>query len=363
MTALLNLPFSLLAAAPFWNFGHGMWFNEQASTFAPKSDSLFMFIFWVSTFFFVLIVGLTIYFVIRYHRVEGVPAQRSPSHNTPLEVAWSTLPLLIMAVMFVWGFRGYMFMHVAPADAEEIDIKAQQWSWQMTYDNGAQSTLTTEVASQTVPIIPVPQGKPIKLLMHSVDVIHAFWVPDFRIKLDVMPNRYTETWFEATSKLEEHVNSEGVTELYTDHYLFCAEYCGTNHALMAAVIRVMPPDKYEAMKADFADIFKGRTLPEVGAILFNSKGCVACHTVDGTRSTGPSWLGIYGSTQKVRLPNNSLVDQTVDDDYLRESILVPAAKIVDTFTNQMTSYQGQLSDQELEALISYIKSIGTEGGS
>lgn len=350
-----------LASDPIWKVGKGLWFNEEASTFAPKSDSLYMFIFWVSTFFFFLVIGLMTSFVFKYRRRIGVPAQRSVTHNTPLELTWTFVPMLFLAVMFVWGFRDYMYMHVAPAGAEEIHIRGQQWSWQATYDNGASPTETMVVANQKVPIIPVPKGRPVRVLLDSIDVLHSFWVPDFRIKIDVMPNRYTSAWFEATSDLETHIDSEGNQVQYKDHYLFCAEYCGDLHSQMAAIIRVMPDSQYQAVKATFANIFD-RTPAEAGEILYNTKGCVACHSTTSASGTGPGWAGVFGSTERVRLPNGQVIDQVVDENYLRESILVPGAKIVDGYANQMTPYQGLLTEQELHALIEFIKSLGVNGG-
>lgn len=355
--SVLGLTPATLATGSVWGIGRGLWFGDQASTIAPRIDSLFMFIFWVSTFFFVLIVGLMTYFVIKYRRLPGVAPQRSASHNTPLELAWTFIPIFPMAIMFVWGFRDYMHMHVAPAGAEQIDLRAQRWSWQATYDNGANPTETARVADMDVPVIPVPAGRPIKLVMHSTDVIHSFWAPDFRVKMDVMPNRYTTTWFNAVPGATQF-DENGQPLPYTDHYMFCTEYCGDQHSQMAAILRVMPAAEYDAAKAAMADIFEGRTPVEVGAILYNIKGCVACHATDSRRGTGPGWGGVWGSSRRVRLADGSVTDVVADENYVRESILVPAAKIVDGYPNQMVSYQGQLNDKELDALIAYIRSLG-----
>jgi cytochrome c oxidase subunit 2 len=337
-----------------------LWFGEQASTFAPKSDALFMFIFWVSTFFFVLIVGLMTYFVFKYRRIPGVPQERSAAHNTPLELSWTFLPMLLLAVMFVWGFRDYMYMHVSPAGAEEIQLKGRQWAWQATYDNGASPTQTTVVADMEVPIIPVPHGRPIRVLLDSEDVIHSFWVPDFRVKIDVMPYRYTSIWFEATGELETHIGPDGTEVQYKDHYLFCTEYCGDQHSQMAAIIRAMPPSDYEAAKADMANIWGTEENPvplaEVGQILASQNACFSCHSNDGSPGTGPTWLGLYGTQERVRV-DGAMQEITVDENYIRESIYEPAAKLVDGYPNQMVSYQGQIDDRELGAIIAYIKSL------
>ena len=354
----LGTTMTTLAAAPFWTFGRELWFGDQASTMAPKTDSLFMFIFWISTIFFVGIVGALMIFVIKYRKREGAPHSRSVAHNTPLELTWTFLPLILLVVMFVWGFRDYMYLQVAPAGAEEIEFKAQQWSWQATYDNGANPQETMLVNTKEVPVIPVPADRPIKVLLHSVDVLHAFFIPDFRLKIDVVPDRYTTLWFQATSEAPTQYDDNGKPLPYTDHYLFCAEYCGDAHSQMAAIIRVMPASDYEVKKAAMADIRGGKTPAEIGAVLYNVHGCVACHNTDSSRSTGPGWGGIWGKTEHVALPDGSSAEVTVDENYVRESILVPSAKIVDGFANQMTPYQGQLKDWELEALIAYIKSLG-----
>jgi len=347
-----------LAAEPIWNTGKGLWFGDEASTIAPRVDSLFMFIFWVSTAFFVLIMGLLIVFVIRHRRIPGVPPQRSVSHNTPLELSWTFLPMFLLAIMFVWGFRDYMYMHVAPAQAEEIDFTARQWIWQPVYDNGGSPTDTARVADKDVPIIPVPRGRPIKVILHSEDVLHAFWVPDFRIKIDVIPDRYTTTWFEATGGQPQY-DDNGQPLPYTDHYLFCAEYCGNEHSQMAAIIRVMDEADYQEAKAAMTNIWDGRSLEEVGQILAQRNGCFSCHSTNGTAGTGPSWLGIWGKTEHVSARGGGSEDVTVDENYIRESVFDPGARIVDGFANQMTPFtDSQISDQELSAIIAYIKSLG-----
>ncbi|RMH30033.1 MAG: cytochrome c oxidase subunit II [Planctomycetota bacterium] len=350
-----------LAAEPIWNVGKGLWFGDDASTVAPRVDSLFMFIFWVSTAFFLLIVGLIIVFVIRHRRLPGVAPQRSASHNTPLELAWTFLPMFFLAIMFVWGFRDYMYMHVAPAQAEEINLTARQWSWLATYDHGGSPTETMHLVDLDVPIIPVPKGRPIKVVLHSVDVLHAFWVPDFRVKIDVIPNRYTTTWFEATGGATQF-DENGQPLPYTDHYLFCAEYCGNQHSQMAAIIRVMDEAAYQEAKAAMTNIWDGRSLEEVGQILAQRNGCFSCHSADGSAGTGPTWLGIWGKTETVRTRDGATETVTIDENYVRESIYDPGAKIVDGFANQMTPFTSeQIDDQELGAIIAYIKSLG--GGS
>jgi cytochrome c oxidase subunit II len=325
---------------------------ESDSSFAEKVDKPFMFITWICLIFFVPMMILMLHFVVKYRRREGVPQQRSSAHNTPIEIAWTVGPLFLLAIMFVWGFKGYIFFHVAPADAEQIDLQAMRWNWTFTYDTGTQSALTTVVADKEVPIFPVPAGKPVKLTMHSTDVIHSFFVPDFRTKLDVFPNRYTTLWFQPTSELTLH--EDGFR--YKDHHVFCAEYCGDGHSQMGAIIRVMPEEDYLAWKNQPPYDPDSMEPAEIGAMLYRIKGCNACHSVDGTANIGPSWTEAFGQPKQFA-DGTSLDAAAADENYIRQSILDPASQVRAGFPNQMVSYQGQLSEQEIDWLIAYIKSL------
>jgi len=337
-------------------WGRSMWLTEPSSTFASRHDPLFLFVLWVSIFFFLLIVVGMVWFVWKYRRRPGVAPLRSAAHNTPLEVFWTVAPSLLLAWMFVWGFEEFLYMSVPPADAEEIQIKAYQWGWEATYDNGAGTDEFVDMVATQVPVFAAPANKPIKLIMSSRDVLHSFYVPDFRVKMDVLPNRYSTSWFEATSEPVAQYNEQGekVGE-WIDHKLFCTEYCGDQHSQMAGLIRVMSQADYEAWKAAKANIFEGRTMAEVGEILYTTKGCVSCHSIDGSRGTGPTWLGIYGGTEELR----SGETVQVDENYLRRSILEPAAQITAGYPNQMTMQD--VTDRELDALIAFIKSLSEEG--
>jgi len=351
----MTLPTSMpTALAQFRDPMHSVWLTEPASTFADKHDPLFMFIFWSCTVMFVGLMGLMGYFVIRYARRPGQAQQRSASHNTALEMTWTILPLFLLAVIFVWGFKGFVYMQVAPADSEQVRLTGSQWNWEMSYDNGAVSTMTTMVAAKEVPIFPVPAGKPTKVTMISRDVLHSFFVPDFRVKLDVLPNRYMTVWFEPTGEPQEQRDDAGeLLGRWTDHYLFCTEYCGDGHSQMGAIIRVMPEADYLAWKQNAANPYEGLSPAEVGEVVYRVKGCNACHSVDGSSGTGPTWQGVYGSTEEFVGGGST----TVDDNYIRESVLEPAKNIVAGYSNQMPTYQGQLTEEELAGLIAYIKSL------
>lgn len=358
-------------AAPEAGFVDQLWFGGRSwSDTAREADELFGFIWWVSVGSFVILIGLTIAFMIIYRRRPGVPAQRSASHNTPLELAWSIIPLLIMFWMFFEGFRVYVDQQVAPAGGPTLNVTARQWSWNIQYPNGAQTDMYTtaytpagkersvEAANQEMPIFYVPEDTPILLRMVSVDVIHSFWVPDFRMKQDVFPNRYTSYWFQAdplgpeaqtmAARDDEDIKRD---YRYRDHVIFCAEYCGDLHSEMYGVFRVVEQDIYEAKLAAWGQ--PTGTLAERGAMVARRQGCTTCHTVDGGPSTGPTWLNLFGS-ETTYTDGSSLV---VDANHIRESILTPSVKIREGFTNQMTPFAGLVSEDEISALIAYIGTL------
>jgi cytochrome c oxidase subunit 2 len=300
----------------------------QGTDYAARMDNLFLFILFVCTFFFLLVVGLIFFFILRYRR-RG-PGEVTPhiTHNLKLEVVWTVVPLLIVMVIFVWGFSGYMDVSVAPAGALEIQVTAKQWVWQFEYPNG----------TRTVNEIHVPVGKPVKLVMSSEDVIHGFYVPSFRIKADVLPNRYTSLWFTPTR--------EGV------HLLECTQYCGEGHSRMAGKIYVDSEAKYQDWLENGDQSTKSMPLKDLGAQLYTSRGCVACHSLDGTRGQGPSFKGIWGEMHEMSDGKSVLVDEN----YVRESILQPQAKIREGYKGIMPTFQGVLRDREIQAIIEFIKS-------
>lgn len=327
--------------------------SEHRNEVANTSDDLYLLIFWIGTFFFVLLMVLMVVFTIKYRRRPGVAPERSAGHNTALELTWTIVPLIILAFFFFKGFWGYMDHVVAPGNATELVVTARKWNWEVAYPNGARSPVATRartmerpdgsVAASSgpidVPVFVVAAGRPYKLRMYSQDVLHSFWIPDFRVKFDVFPNRYTTLWFQA--------NKEDTG----DHWVFCAEYCGDNHSEMAAIIRVVSPDEYDRTIAEWASP-KGPP-HKIGEILYTSRGCNACHTVDGGNSVGPTWLNLYGYEQT----HTDGTTAVADEQYLSESIRVPGAKVVQGYLPQMPPYQGVLTDTEIEALIAYIRTL------
>lgn len=312
---------------------------------AVMTDGLFLLIFWFGVFFFVLLMGLMIYWVIKYRRRPGQPAPISPAHNGPLEIFWTVVPSSALLVIFIAGFRGYLTKVVAPTDSIMLNVEGKKWDWTITYPNGEKSAYTLPMGTnQAVKIFVLPEDTPVQLLMQSKDVIHAFWVPDYRTKMDLYPNRYTTYTFR-TEKLRDG-------ELYRDHWIFCAEYCGDLHSEMYGIFRVVSRENYDAILADWNT--GSLTCEELGQLVYKSN-CISCHTVDGTKSIGPSWLGEYGTVRALEGGGEVLIDEN----YIRESILYPQAKRADGFQGQnMTSFLGSLSDEEIQGVICYFKSLG-----
>ncbi len=305
------------------------WFPPAASTLAADVDSLFYFIFYGSVFFFLIVTLVSIFFAIKYRRRGKRELTSGVAHNTKLELTWTLIPTVLIIVVFLWGFKSFLKMRVIPKDAMEIKVTAQKWFWSFDYAEGVNS----------VGELVVPAGRPIKLLMSSQDVIHSFFVPDFRVKMDVLPNRYTMAWFEAPQPGE--------------HQLYCTEYCGKGHSEMLGKVKVLPQKEYDAWIEANASIGEGLTLEEFGAKLYKTKGCVTCHSVDGAASTGPTFKGAFG--HDVKLTTGESVK--VDENYLRESILNPLSKVVAGYQPVMPTFQGILKPREVDALVAYIKTL------
>ncbi len=311
------------------------WMPNQGSTFASEVDTTFYFIYWISVFFFALICLLLVYFLVRYRRrQEGEQAPGRTTHNNALELTWTIIPLLLVIVMFYLGFRGFMDVLNAPANAMEIYVQGSKWSWNFTYPQGpgADAVQSDELH--------VPVGQPVKLTLFSNDVIHSFFIPAFRIKRDAVPGRFNKIWFQAK---------------YPGEYLaLCAEYCGTDHSDMLAKVVVHEPGMYEKWLIEAADPFKGGTVPlaTVGRNIVTKK-CQSCHTTDGSAFTGPSFKGIFGR----QTPIKGGPALTADENYIRESILAPAAKVHEGYEPVMPTFKGQLSDKQILAIIEYMKEL------
>lgn len=320
---------------------------SAASPLARESDAIFMWIFWFSTFWFVLLMGLMAYWVIKYRRRPGVAPERSAHHNTPLELAWTIIPSLFLGYMFYVGFQGYISNLVAPTNAEIIDVQGRKWVWTITYPNGA-NPLTSVVMgnNQAAPEIYIPVGRPVQFRMTSVDVMHSFWIPDFRFKQDILPNRYSSFWIEA--------------EEPGDHVVYCAEYCGDLHSEMSAIIRAIPADEYDAYLKSIEDP-GGPPAVRGKRIVDTRGGCVACHSIDGTKGIGPTWKDAWGFPVQfadgTSLPGD---DPDAWDNYIRESIINPNARIHSGYAAAMASYAGAFTEAELGYIVEYIKSLSSK---
>jgi cytochrome c oxidase subunit II len=298
----------------------------EASTIARSVDHLYFFITGVTVFFTAVIFLTIFYFMIKYRRRSPDERPKAIDGNIPLEIFWTAIPTVIVAVIFVWSSTLYFRNSEPPKGSMEVFVTGKQWMWKIQHSGG----------QREINELHVPLGRPVKLTMTSEDVIHDFYVPAFRVKKDVLPGRYTSLWFEPT-------------KLGTFH-LFCGQYCGAFHAGMIGSVIVLEPDAYERWLAGGV---QAESMSAAGEKLFQSNGCVSCHLGNG-KGLGPSLLGRYG--RAVHLTTGGSV--TMDDSYIRESILAPRAKIVAGYKPIIPSFQGQLTEEQINSLIAYVKLLG-----
>jgi cytochrome c oxidase subunit II len=299
---------------------------EQASTFSPDVDQLTLFLIAVSVFFTVLIFGAIFYFAVKYRRRSPDEVPHPGAHSgMALEVVWTVIPFGLTMVMFAWGASVFFSMSRPPNDAIEIYAVGKQWMWKIQHMEG----------QREINELHIPVNRSVKITMTSEDVIHDFFVPAFRTKADVLPGRYTTTWFKPTKPGKYH--------------LFCAEYCGTKHSGMIGWVYVMQPEEYQAwLNGGRAD----GPLATRGEKLFNDLACANCHKADGSGRC-PSLVSLYGRT--VELAGGGTV--RADEGYLRESIVNPAAKVVAGYQPNMPAFQGLVTEEGVVELIEYIKSL------
>ena len=300
-------------------------FPERASTMAGRVDALYFFLIGISGFFSLLIAGLIVFYAVKYRRRKADEIGANIHGSLILEIAWSGIPLLITMVIFVWGASVFFAMARPPDEALNIYAVGKQWMWKFQHLDG----------QREINELHVPVGRAVKMIMTSEDVIHDFFVPAFRIKADVLPGRYVNIWFQSTKPGR--------------YRIFCAEYCGTRHSGMTGEVIVMEPSEYQAWLSGGA---AEGSLASTGAKLFQDLACNTCHRPDA-QGRGPVLEGLFGKT--VLLQNGERV--TVDEAYVRESILTPAAKITAGFQPVMPTFQGLVSEEQLLALIEYVKSL------
>jgi cytochrome c oxidase subunit 2 len=319
---------------------------SRLSNIADEVNGPIIFISAICLFMLVAITAVMLYFTFKYHRRRSPVGEDIHGHQT-LEVVWTIIPTILAFAFFWYGWEGYKVIKTPPADAMRIHVTGRMWSWNMEYANGVQ---TNELY--------VPVNKAVRCDLTSQDVIHSFYIPAFKEKQDAVPGvKGLFLWF--------------IAKQVGDYDIFCAEYCGMNHSHMLSKVHVLSEpdfnawlksegDKVVALKKATESTGGGgaddATLAVMGKQLATSKGCVACHSTDGSKLIGPSYKGLYGSKQTV-LEAGAEKEITVDDAYIKKSMLEPTADIVKGFQPLMPSQQGLVSDGEIKALTAYIKSL------
>lgn len=301
---------------------------ELLTTTQQAVDPVFMYIFGACL---VLLVGITaamVWFVVRYHRSRAPVPTSQTAGNVWLEIVWTVLPTVLVMAMFYYGWAGYLALRNVPKGALEVTATARQWSWSFAYANG-----------RTSPKLYVPVGKPVLVNLVSQDVLHGFYLPAFRVKRDVVPGMKNHAWFVAPKA--------------GSYDLFCSSYCGVAHSAMISTVEAIPEAEFTAwLQQGGGEV--ATTKPD-GAKLAKEKGCLACHSLDGSRGVGPTFKGLYNSRVTV-LQNGTQLTVTADDAYLRESIRAPAAKVVKGFQPIMPTLP-ELKDEEVEALVEFIEGV------
>lgn len=312
----------------------GIWLPEAASTTAAGVDQTFWLIYWVCVVSFLLVVVPMTAFMFMYKRkTEDQKALSQADHSQLLEILWSAVPTVFFIIIFVVGFRGFLDLYVPPKNAMEVQITGKKWDWTMKYPCGAS-------VGGVGATFPMPLNKPVKGVLTSVDVLHSFFIPNFRTKIDAVPYRYTTLWWQPTK-----VGTFPV---------FCTEYCGKDHSNMLARIEVMEQDKWDAWYTKACAESGGPASVEAGEKIYSGKGgCIACHSLDGSKRVGPSFKGIWGRQEK--LQGGEPV--TVDEDYLIESILYPNKKIVEGYPPAMPAMGQTLSKTDIDSLVLWMKTL------
>lgn len=302
------------------------WLPRQGSTFAKEVDEAYYITLWICAGFFIIVVGAMIYFALKYKRKSDTERTSPVDHSFRLEIVWSIVPSVLLVWLFYLGVKGYANVTTAPNGAFEIRVTGQMWNWNFAYPNGE---MTDELF--------VPVNRPVKLVMTSTDVIHAFFVPEFRVKQDVVPGMYSSLWFTATQVGDTAVE--------------CAEYCGDGHSLMLNQVHVLPEDQFKVLYDNAFEDPLHPLSPEVrGEKKYKSK-CAVCHSVDGAPNTGPTFKGLWDRQEK--LEDGSTI--TVNENYVRKSILEPQSQIVAGFPRTMPVFAGQLTERDIEGIIAFLK--------
>lgn len=312
-----------------------------ASNHAASLDNLYLFLTAVCAVSFVGVIGAMAYFMWKYKYRSDADKTSPLTHNGRLEFAWSAIPAVFLMLFFVWGEIDFVKLSAPPSDAIDIRVTGQKWYWTIEYPGRPVAATVEVLDGEIAPLLIVPLNQPVRLLMTSKDVLHSFYVPAFRVKKDVIPGRYTSVWF---------------TPITLGTFpVFCTEYCGDEHSSMLAVVKVVPAEEYEAavIAATTLEQGEGETLEQFGEKVYKAFACNSCHNTDATVKVGPGFGGVFGKTETFTDGSS----QAVDENYIKESIYTPNAKVVAGFTPQMPTFAGQINDDQMNALIAYIKSL------
>jgi len=289
-------------------------------------DHVMFFIIAISVFMLVLVTSLMVFFLIRYRRKKN-PVAENIEGNLTLEIIWTVIPTILVLAMFYYGWIGFKVMRNPPGNAMLVKVTARMWSWSFTYENGLKSDELN-----------VPLNRPVKLIINSEDVLHSLFIPAFRIKEDAVPGMETYLWF-----LPDKTGS---------YDLFCTEYCGTGHHSMISKVIVMAQEDFSKWYGEKEGTGKAQDALKI----MENNGCLGCHTVDGTKTVGPSFKGIFGKEAEV-ITNGRIHKIVIDEEYLRRSMLDPGADVAKGFPNIMPSQKGILKDEEINTIIEYIEKL------
>lgn len=304
--------------------------NSALLTTTESVDPVFKFIFAASLLLLGGITATMIWFVSRYRRSRAPEPTSQAASNIWLEIVWTLLPSVLVMAMFYYGWAGYLALRTVPQGAMPVTATARMWSWSFTYANG-----------RTSPILYVPTGKPVLVDLVAVDILHGFFLPAFRVKRDAVPGMKNHAWF--------------VADRPGSYDLFCSQYCGTGHSAMITTVEALPEAEFAAWLEGKERTGVSQALKPDGATLAKEKGCLACHSLDGSRGVGPTFKGLYRQQRSVQ-QDGKLLTVTADDAYLRESIRTPNAKVVEGFQSIMPTIS-DLKEEEIEALIEFIERV------
>jgi cytochrome c oxidase subunit 2 len=315
-------------------------FLPQASTFATKSDQIFLYVFILSLVFLVFITALMIYFVVRYSHKRHPKAEQIEGH-TLLEVTWTVVPLLLFLGIFYFGWTRYDYSRRAPRDAMVVKVTGRQWTWSFQYPNGKQTDKLYAVL-----------GRPMKLDINSADILHGFYIPAFRLKADAVPGRTNTLWFQPTR--------------LGSYDIQCTVICGVNHSSMLSHVEVIPEKDFKAWYfgaegtpepmgiAATTETVPGPAEEHAALALMRPRGCLGCHSIDGKPMVGPTLRGLYGRREEV-VTKDGVEWVTMDDEHIRLAILEPSREVVRGYAAQMPTIT--IGPDELASVVAYIKEL------